>query len=405
MAFGGRCDGVQVKGVVKMIYLDNAATSYPKAVAVRRAVSEAMVRYGANPGRGGYPMAMATSEMVERCRKTAADFFGVDDERRVIFTPSCTQSLNTVLKSLLAGGGRVAISDMEHNAVVRPLHAISPRYPVYDTVAVTPADDEATVAAFRRAVTSRTKAIVCTHASNVTGEVLPIARLAALAHEYGLPIVVDAAQSAGHVPIDVKADGIDYLCAAGHKGLGGLMGTGLLVCNGEAELRPLAEGGTGSHSLSPLQPLELPERLESGTLNVTGIAGLSAGIQTLMTEGVARIEQHEFRLCRMLYEALSAIDGVTVYGESPILRRHVGVLSFTVDGMTCDDIAQRLANAGVAVRAGLHCAPLTHRRLGTLPHGTIRLSVGRYTTWQDVQKSVRIIKKIVANPLQFNAII
>ncbi len=384
-----------------MIYLDHAATGYPKPPQVHRAMAQALHRFGANPGRGGYPMSMATADMIERCRVSAASLFGVEDERRVIFTASCTHALNIAINSFTSGGGRIVVSDMEHNAVMRPLYAVSLRYPVYDTAVVVPGDTEATLTAFRRAITPRTRAILCTHASNVTGDVMPIAALAVLAHEHGIPLIVDAAQSAGHLSLDMKRDDIDYLCVAGHKGLGGPMGTGMLICRGEAKLRPFVRGGTGSRSSSFEQPPDLPERLESGTPNVPGIAGLLAGIEHIRRVGISNIEAHEHALISMMYDMLSAIRGVKLYTDRPQENTHTGVLSVTVEGRDPNDIAHALATQGVAVRAGLHCAPAAHRKIGTFPLGTVRFSVGETTSRQQVEKSVEIFEKIIRNPLQF----
>ncbi|MBR5134331.1 MAG: aminotransferase class V-fold PLP-dependent enzyme [Clostridia bacterium] len=378
-----------------MIYLDNAATTYPKPLDVRRATDRAFAYFGANPGRGGYPMAIRTSEEVYRCRETAAAFFGVADERQVIFTSGCTEALNIVINSLLASGGRAVVSDLEHNAVIRPLHALSPNAPIYDIAHVTPDDEGATVEAFRRAMTPRTCAVVCTHASNVTGTVLPITRIAAAAHERGIPIVVDAAQSAGHLAIDMEEDGLDYVCAAGHKGLCGPMGTGLLLCRRPAPLVPLVRGGTGSQSLSPSQPEDYPERLESGTPNVAGICGLRAGMAYIAKTGVAALEEREHRLHHRLYDGLADIRGICLRSPPPRRHRTVAVLSLTVEGQTPDTVGERLAREGVAVRTGLHCAPLAHRAIGTLPDGTVRLSIGAMNSMKEIEECLQIFKKIV----------
>ncbi len=340
-------------------------------------------------------MALAASEQMYLCRERAATLFGASDPRRVVFMLNCTTALNTVIKSLLANGGRAVISDLEHNAVVRPLHALSPSRPRYDIAHVTVGDDDATVDAFRRAITSQTKAIVCTHASNVIGCVLPIARLAGLAHEHGIPIVVDAAQSAGHVPVSMEQDGIDYLCAAGHKGLGGSMGTGLLLCLNEDRLKPLTEGGTGSHSLSFAQPDDLPERLESGTPNVAGICALRIGIERLLTVGVDRVAMYEHGLCVRLFEGLQAMHAVHLHSPYPRRGFTTPVISFTVDGMSVDEAGERLSRQGIAVRYGLHCAPLAHRTIGTLPEGTVRLSLGATNTMQEINTTLQLFKKIL----------
>lgn len=382
-----------------MIYLDHAATSYPKSPAVIRAVAQAMQYYGANPGRGGYPMALAASEQLYRFREKAASLFGVRDPAQVVFTLNCTQSLNIVIKSLLYGGGRAVVSDLEHNAVMRPLHAVIPHG--IDVAHVTVGDDEATVAAFQRAITPSTKAVICTHASNVLGVALPIRRIAAVAHECGVPMVVDAAQSAGHLPIDIEADGVDYVCMAGHKGLGGPMGTGLLIGREQSPLRPLVQGGTGSYSASLEQPHEWPDRLESGTPNVAGLCGLYAALCALRPHGVAVEAPRELQLCNRLYNALSSVDGICLYSPQPLEGASTPVLSLRIDGVGVEETCEALAAHGVAVRGGLHCAPTAHRAIGTLPEGTVRLSVGPHNTAKQIDYTVQILEKIAKNPLCF----
>ncbi len=377
-----------------MIYFDHAATSYPKLPSVLMAHRRATVCYGANPGRGGYPMAMASTQQLYLCRERAAVLFGLPDPRRVVLMPGCTMALNTVIKSLLANGGRAVISGLEHNAVVRPLHALSPFCPCYDIVPVE-ADDDATVQAFRRAITPRTKVIVCSWASNVTGVVLPVARLAALAHEHGIPIVVDGAQGAGHLPINMEQDGIDYLCVAGHKGLLGTMGTGMLLCRDDQTLRPLVEGGTGSYSLSREQPADLPERLESGTPNVAGICALRAGMEHLLAVGLERVAAYEHALSNTLYEGLQITPRVRLCSPPPRIGHTVPVISFTVEGTDPQEIGDRLAQVGVAVRCGLHCAPLAHQSLGTLPSGTVRCSLGITNTVAQINTMLKLLKKIL----------
>ena len=286
-----------------MIYWDNAATTWPKPMAVTEAMSRALTRYGANPGRGGHTMGMAASREVYRCRETAAEFFHLDNPGQVVFTLNCTMAMNMALKGILRTSGRVVVSDLEHNAVMRPLHVLSPGRPIYDVAQVTPGDDDQTVEAFRRCITPFTRAIVCTHASNVFGVQLPIRRLGELAREHDLLFVVDAAQTAGVLPLDMEADHIDFLCVAGHKGLYGPMGTGMLLCGDRFQLPSFVEGGTGSQSLLYEQPDELPDRLESGTPNTPGICGLRAGMEWVKARGIDAIRQQELRDVQMLYDA------------------------------------------------------------------------------------------------------
>lgn len=364
-----------------MIYLDNAATSWPKPPEVLRAMQEAMNRYGANPGRSGHDMSLKAAEQVYRCRETAAAFFHAADPARVIFVQNCTMALNVVIQGLLKNGGRAVVSDLEHNAVMRPLYALSgTEDPCFDVATVYPGDPARTVASFRRRITPETRFILCLHASNVFGTVLPVGALGQLAHAHGIPLVVDAAQTAGVLDIDVQRDRIDYLCVAGHKGLYGPMGTGMLILGGNSELPPLITGGTGSASLDPAQPAEYPDRLESGTPNVVGICGLCAGMNWVTQRGVEAIGRSEIHwLCRV-YDSLSRSRRVRLYTPRPVYGCSSSVLSFTVNGLTSEEVAARLNGKHVAVRAGLHCAPTAHRRFGTLPAGTVRIAPCAFTT-------------------------
>ncbi|MGI6264715.1 MAG: aminotransferase class V-fold PLP-dependent enzyme, partial [Acutalibacteraceae bacterium] len=314
-----------------MIYFDNAATTFPKPPSVRRAVIRAMEAYGANPGRGGHRMSLQTAREVFLCRQTAAELFGAPDEEHVIFTANATASLNVAIRGLLQDGGRAVVSDLEHNAVMRPLHALSPKRPVYDVAAVTPEDDDATLAAFEAAITPQTKAIVCTHASNVFGITLPVRRIGELARRHAIPLVVDASQSAGLIPIDMERDHIDYLCLPGHKGLYGPMGTGLLICGKGRTLPPLILGGTGTRSRSFDQPDDLPDRLESGTLNVPGICGLRAGMAFVKRQGVEALAGREREGLKAFYEKLLNCKGIRLYSNTARLDRGVPLLSLTVD--------------------------------------------------------------------------
>jgi len=371
-----------------MIYLDNAATGWPKHPAVIRAMGEAMVRYGANPGRSGHRMGMETAEQVYRCRRLAADTFGLPDPSRVVFTPNCTGALNLALRSLTRRG-RVIASDMEHNSVMRPL-ALSGRY---DLARVGETEEE-TVANFRRLIRRDTVAIACTHASNAFGNLLPIRRLGALCREQGLLFLVDAAQTAGILPIDMREMQIDLLCMPGHKGLGGPAGTGMLLCGDRFTPDPLTVGGSGTASLSLEQPEELPERLESGTLNTVGICGLAAAL-ALAGEGHAPAAyRQEMAGLAAFYDGLRGVPGVRLYTPRPRAGAFAPVLSFNLAGKTPEQTAALLDDNGVAVRAGLHCAPAAHRHMGTLPEGTVRVSPSPRTTRAEWAKVLQIIYKI-----------
>lgn len=386
-----------------MIYLDNAATTWPKPACVRTAMERALSVYGANPGRGGHKMSMASAGEVYRCRETAADFFHAEDETHVIFTSNCTMSLNIVIKGILKNGGRAVISSLEHNAVLRPLHALSPSRPIYDVARVVPGDDDATVEAFRACITRSTRAIICTHASNVFGVRLPIRRIGELARRNGLLFVVDAAQTAGVCPIDMQRDFIDFLCVPGHKGLYGPMGTGMLICGKRYELPALLQGGTGSQSLHPEQPTELPDRLESGTLNVPGICGLRAGMTFVADRGVEAVAEQEIEHTCMLYDRMANCSGIRLYTERPCVEQAVPLLSLNVDKRPSEETAAWLAERDIAVRAGLHCAPLAHRHFGTVEQGTVRLAPSLFTTGTEIAHVCKILcqyVKIQRNPLQ-----
>ncbi len=383
-----------------MIYLDNAATTWPKPLCVREAVQQALNVYGANPGRGGHAMGMAASREIYRCRETAARFFHLDNPAHVVFTMNCTMALNMVLKGLLCHGGHVVVSSLEHNAVMRPLNALSSSGPVYTIATVVPGNPDETVRNFRRCVTPRTKAIVCTHASNVFGCRLPIRQIGELAHRLGLLFVVDAAQSAGVLPIDMAADHIDYLCVPGHKGLYGPMGTGMLLCAPDTPLPTWMEGGTGSQSLLLDQPDELPDRLESGTVNTPGICGLRAGMEWVMGLGIDRISRHEIRLMAMLHDRLNSTPGIRLYTPRPRIEETAPVLSLRIDGQPSEETGAFLDRMGVAVRPGLHCAPSAHRQWGTAPDGTVRLAPSAFTDDAQIKKTAYLLQEIARKSLQ-----
>lgn len=372
-----------------MIYLDNSATTYPKPQGVRQAMHRALVEYGANPGRSGYGMCLRTTQAVYECRKLAADFFGAAGPECVLFQPSCTQALNLVLKGALKAGDHVVVSDLEHNAVMRPLTALASRGITYTVAKVVPGDNDATLETFRKALGPKTKLVVCTMASNVFGIRVPVERITALAHQYGVKVCVDAAQGAGLIPIHIGESGIDYLCCAGHKGLYGPMGTGLLVLREPEELLgTLVEGGTGTQSRNLQQPEEVPERYESGTQNVPGILGLGAGIEFVRRRGPERICREELQKLRYLHGRLSKMGKVTLYTPPPEEPWFVPVLSFNLDGVPSERTGEFLAKGGIAVRCGLHCAPLAHEKLGTLETGTVRVSPSVFTRKEDMDALV-----------------
>jgi cysteine desulfurase family protein len=372
-----------------MIYLDNSATTFPKPEPVRQAMAQALIKYGANPGRAGHRAAMASSEAVYRARAAAADFFGAEHPEQVIFTPGCTWSLNMVLRGRLKPGDHVVISCVEHNAVYRTVAAMAVEGIHFTAARIFPGDDARTLEAFESCIKSNTKMIVCTHGSNVFGIRLPVEKIAALAHRHHAEMVVDAAQSAGVYPYDLKKTDIDFLCCSGHKGLYGPMGIGLLIAGGEP-LEPLVRGGTGSRSVDAEQPEEYPDRLESGTPNVPGIVGLAAGIRFVMQKGIPRIAAYEEKLMQQLKSRLAQVDGVQLYVPADVPC--FPVLSFNISDIPSEEVAERLDRSGIAVRAGLHCAPLAHRWMGTLEQGTVRVSVSAFNHPEEMERLVTVLK-------------
>lgn len=366
-----------------MIYLDHGATSFPKPEPVRNAVALAMETC-ANPGRGSHSLSENAQQRLYDCRCAAGELFHCAPEQ-VVFTQNCTQGLNMALRSLVRPGDRVVISGFEHNAVTRPLHLLGAEIRVAGRRLFDPAD---TLSAFRKALDRGAKAAVFTQVSNVFGYVLPVEELAAECRSRGIPFVVDAAQSAGKMKVDFSALGADFIAMPGHKGLLGPQGTGLLLCSGETQ--PLLLGGTGSDSLRQSMPENLPERLEAGTLNVPGIAGLAAGLAYLERTGVENIGKRERIQGKKCAEGLKKM-GFTVFSG----LHQSGTVSFLPEG-DCEEFAAKLAQRGIAVRAGLHCAPLAHESAGTLETGTVRVSFGHDASdWQTAQFLQGVAKEIL----------
>ena len=346
-----------------MIYLDNGATSFHKPPQVYRAVLDAM-RSCANPGRGGYGAAMAASRKIYGCREAAAALFDCEPEQ-VVLTTSCTHGLNIAIRSLVKPGSRVVVSGFEHNAVTRPLHALGAQITVAGRKLFDRAD---TLSRFASALRQGQDAAVFTHVSNVFGYVLPVEEMAGLCHRYGVPFIMDAAQSAGTLPVSLRELGADFIAMPGHKGLLGPQGTGLLLCREGGT--PLLYGGTGSASAVQEMPEFLPDRLEPGTLNVPGFAGLREGLRYLNRVGVQTIHERE-------HEQLTACAaGLKKLGMQVFSGPHQAATVSFLPGMDCEEAAQILARQGIAVRAGLHCAPYAHESAGTLETGTVRVSFG-----------------------------
>lgn len=367
-----------------MIYLDNGATSFHKPEAVHRGIARAL-RSCANPGRGGYGAAMEASRTVFRCREAASSFFGCQPEQ-VVLTNSCTHGLNIAIRSVVRPGGKVVVSGFEHNAVTRPLHALGAEIKVAGRRLF---DWEDTLENFARQLKDA-EAAVFTHVSNVFGYILPVEQMAALCREKGIPFVIDAAQSAGSLPVELEKLGADFIAMPGHKGLLGPQGTGLLLCRDGGE--PLLYGGTGSASIQQEMPEELPERLEPGTLNVPGYAGLTEGLRYLNRVGTERIFRREHRQLRRCVEGLEKL-GLRVFSGD----HQAATVSF-LPGMDCEEAAALLAQQGIAVRAGLHCAPYAHESAGTLATGTVRVSFGHDAFERQTDAFLRAASKLPRFP-------
>lgn len=372
-----------------MIYLDSAATTLQKPSCVANAVARA-VKTHASPGRGGYPAAQRAAQTAFQCREEAAKLFGLVEPEQVVFTCSATHALNIAVKSVVKPGTTVLVSGYEHNAVTRPLHAIEG---VTVKTACAPLfEPEQMVRQFKELLTPDVSAVVCTHVSNVFGYILPIDEIADLCKNKGVPLIVDASQSAGCLPVTPGKWDADFVAMPGHKGLYGPQGTGILLCC--VPVQVLMEGGTGSSSLLQTMPDFLPDRLEAGTHNMPGIAGLLEGLRFVRKQGVERIGAQERGLVRCMVRGLERIPGVKVFAPRQGNNCQSGVLSFVVDGMDCEEVGERLAQRGFAVRCGLHCAPFAHRTAGTLDSGTVRASLSVFNTKSEVDRFVRAVTQI-----------
>lgn len=360
-----------------MIYFDNAATTFPKPLAVSQMLTKASMQYGGNPGRGGHSFSVLAGEQVYRTREAAASFFHTVPER-VIFTNNCTTALNIAIKGLIKENGHIVISDLEHNAVYRPVHQLSQKGITEYTIAKTyDDDDQKTVRSFSDEIREDTCLVVCTHASNVSGHVLPVSDIGALCKRRKIPFVIDAAQSAGVVPIDFSKTGACAVCVPGHKGLYGPAGTGMLLLYDDRLLQTMIEGGTGSVSSEAEMPDFYPDRLEAGTLNTSGILALAKGIRFVQEKTPTRLFSHEESLCRFVWEHLSRMPHVFVCPQG---KNHVPIVSFSVLSKHSEQTAAALNRMGFALRGGLHCAPLAHAHYGTMENGLVRFAPSAFNT-------------------------
>lgn len=374
-----------------ILNFDNAATTWPKPPEVRLAVEKAVIRYG-SAGRGGHPIAARTSELVYSAREAAAEFFGAQPDQ-VVFALNCTHALNLAIQGIAKQGGHVVISDLEHNSVLRPVYALAKEGRIRYSIAAVEEDDADTVRHFAAAIRPDTRAVICTLASNVTGQILPWKAIAALCKARGICMIADGAQACGTLPVSL-ADGINILCTAGHKGLYGITGTGILVSDGAFPLPPLMQGGSGSLSDQPEQPDFMPDVLESGTLNVIGAASVRAGIGFVRRQGLDRILQKETALCELFLRKLAEIPGVTIYRKAR--ASYVPIVAFNIGNLPSEEAAAALGARGFCLRAGLHCAPLAHHTMGT-KNGTIRFAPSVYSRPQDVLALARAVRELAAD--------
>jgi cysteine desulfurase / selenocysteine lyase len=380
-----------------VIYLDHAATSWPKPPEVIRAMVDFCGLAGGNPGRSGHRLSLAAGRVVYDAREALAELFALPDPLRIIFTANATYAINLALRGLLRAGDRVVTTGIEHNAVMRPLRALEQQGV---QVAVIPCEADGTIDLGRAAATivPGTRMVVVNHASNVAGTILPISELATLAHRAGALLLVDAAQTAGVLPIDVPQLGIDLLAFTGHKSLQGPTGTGGLVINETVDtalIEPLVYGGTGSRSAHEQQPEFCPDKFESGTPNGVGIAGLGAGVRWVLEQGIAALRDHDRQLASLLVEGLDSIPDVTVYGPTdPSLR--TATVSFTVAGWHVSEIGMQLDEQfDILCRVGLHCAPAAHRTLGSFPEGTVRFAAGPTIGLDQIRAAIAAVEQIV----------
>ena len=378
------------------IYFDNAATSWPKPEAMIKAMVDFNANVGANPGRSGHRLSVDAGRIIFNARETVASLLGADDSSCVIFTRNATEGMNTVIRGILKPGDHVITSSMEHNSVMRPLRTIEKEGVKLSIIPCTGAGDifpRDVIAAIKR----HTKMIIVAHASNVTGTIMPVAEIADMARRHGVILCVDAAQTAGNVPINVLKDNIDILIFTGHKSLYGPQGTGgFYIRKGlEKMVSPLERGGTGSRSEFEEHPDFMPDRFESGTPNTIGIAGLGAGAGNVAAIGVQTIRKKEIALTKFFLDGIRSIRGVRVYGDMDPKRR-TALVSFTIDGMSPSDISLHLDKRfNIMSRPGLHCAPSAHRTIGTFPVGTVRFSFGLFTTEDQIRTALKAIEALI----------
>ncbi len=374
--------------MVISIYFDNSATTFPKPQSVCQSVCRAVTHLGGNPGRGGHIYSQRAAEVVYTCREELGEIFSCSPEN-VIFTQNCTHALNMAIKGICKKGDRIVISSVEHNSVARPCYKLALEGCDVQVAFVRGSDDEV-LSEFARLITPSTKCVIATAASNVTGRVLPVREISKLCKAAGAVFIVDGAQACGLMPLSLE-DGANIICSAGHKGLYGPTGTGVLMTDGKYPLDTLTEGGTGATSMELTQTVTNPEHLESGTLNTVGIAGLLAGVRFVKEMTITRIHAYESMLCDIFIDGIRQIPDVKIYRDG---ERFSPIVSFNIDGIDPSALTNALSEEGFALRGGIHCSPLAHITLGTAPTGTVRFSPSVFNNEKQVISLINITKKI-----------
>ena len=379
-----------------MIYLDNAATTYPKPECVYEAIMDCMKNYCANPGRAGHKLAMKAAREIYDTRENIAKLFNVDNPMNIVFTNNATDSLNLAIKGLVKSGDHIITTSMEHNSVIRPIKALE-KNNVENTVVQCDKDGFLNIQDLKSAIKPNTKLIVTTHASNVCGTLIDIKSIGEMAKENNILYLVDASQTAGVYDIDTKKINVDMIAAPGHKCLLGPQGTGILYIREGLELNILKEGGTGSKSEDLFQPNLLPDKYESGTHNTPGIVGLNQGVKFILEEGIENIRKHEEDLCEYMLNRLEEVPNIVIYGPKDSKKR-AAVISINIGNMDSGEITFLLdSEYDIATRSGIHCAPLAHKTLGTLEQGAVRFSLGYFNTKQDIDTAIEALKQIANN--------
>jgi cysteine desulfurase family protein len=382
---------------MELVYLDNSATSWPKPKEVLESIRKAIEQYGANPGRSGHKLAIEAARIIYETREALAELFGLEDPERVILTKNVTEALNLVLYGFLKPGDHVITSSMEHNSVMRPLRDLEKKG-VEVTQIRASEKGEIDPQDVLKSIRKNTKLIVLVHLSNVTGTIMPVEEVLKIGKDHGIPLLLDAAQSAGTIPLNLKELPVDLLAFTGHKGLFGPQGTGGLIINTEGleeKIEPLMRGGTGSKSEEEEQPGFLPDKYESGTPNTPGIAGLGEGVRFILKEGIERIREKKEKLTLKLIEGLKEIKGVKLYGPLDP-KKQIGIVSFNLEGKSPSEVSHLLDEKyNILSRPGLQCAPSAHKSIGTFPFGTVRFSVGYFNTEEEIEYAIRAVRDLV----------